>query len=556
MGDGAGGYFSMGYEQAVPKTVPEILASVATLFIALVMEAYVLGILFHYLVCASLVPIDGSWVKKDPNVEAFQKRMQSLYTYMEHRNLPSHLREEGIGQCAVAAEGDIETVNRRARLGLPGYDQHQPPQERLVQYFEFQYSKQDAVSSNEVMASLPLSLQMKICSYQYQDVISRNRALFRSCNEQFLSMMTVRLKEVYLMPGEVLLKQVGDGDGALAPTRPSISHCSELSNAERRKEMSLSSDIDRSDVGRKGTETPGARKGTLKLVNSPAGVQSAGLLDVPDDLISNLGVRSLFRRHSHFLCCFSTTDVVLRTVRADSDDATVVGEVAFFMGIPEPYTYVSRSTSDCTLLVFSKDDYDELIGNFPEQHDLLMTHLLAEYELDKVGTDINSGNVADDADENILALKESIQAALVKRNSDALAALTYAASEGDVDMVSTLLKRGLSVNSGDYDARTTLHLACAEGNLRVVELLVAEGADINLRDRWGNTALYDAIQNKHGQIIDYLYRHGGRLVTDNAAGMLCAAASEGDVSAMTTLINNDVDPNIGDYDARTGKWGA
>ncbi|KAK3251423.1 hypothetical protein CYMTET_39233 [Cymbomonas tetramitiformis] len=276
---GLGALSSMGYEQAIPKTAYEMICSVAMLFISLVMEAYVLGTLFHYL------------VKKDPDVEAFQKRMQNLNDYVAHRDLPSQLVE------------------------------------RLNQYFEFQYSKQSAVSSNTVMAALPHSLQVKVCSYQYEDVIVRNRSLFRGSSDQFLSMLTLHLKEVYLMPGEVLIKQ-GDMSRSIS-----------------------------------------------------------------------------FVRHGSLEC--SKNDIVLRTVRADSDDATVVGEVAFLMGIPEPYTFASREASDCTLLVFSKDDYEALILDFPEQHDILVTHLLAEYELDKVGNDMKVHG--DEEDENFTELKQRIQ---------------------------------------------------------------------------------------------------------------------------------------------------
>lgn len=48
---------------------------------------------------------------------------------------------------------------------------------------------------------------MQVASFQYSEVLLRNRALFRNCNGQFLNMMTVRLREVYLMPGEVHLRQ-------------------------------------------------------------------------------------------------------------------------------------------------------------------------------------------------------------------------------------------------------------------------------------------------------------------------------------------------------------
>ncbi|KAK3285457.1 hypothetical protein CYMTET_6939 [Cymbomonas tetramitiformis] len=416
---------STGYEQAVPKRMPEMAASILVLFIALVMEAYVIGTLFHYL------------VKKDPDVEAFQKRLQRLEDYAAIRQLPRELTD------------------------------------RLEHYLKFQYSKRS--SSGKIIKSLPHSLQMKVCLYQYGEAINRNRFIFRDCNEQFLALLTLNMNEVYLMPSEVHVRQ-GDMSRSISFVTQGSLQCSKDGN-------------------------------------------------------------------------------VLRTVRADSDDATIVGEVAFFMGIPEPYTYAARESSDCTVLVFTKEVYEELMGNFPEQHGILVSHLLAGYGLNNIGGDEQTAaavsEMSEEQEEEFLALKETIKMALVRRNADALTAMTYAASEGDVDTVRDFLLRGLPINSGDYDARTTLHLACAEGNLRVVELLVSEGADVNPSDRWGNTPLYDAITNKHGLIVDYLQSHGGQLITSNAPAMLCNAASIGDVDAMAVLIQNGVDQDSHDYDGRT-----
>lgn len=76
-----------------------------------------------------------------------------------------------------------------------------------------------------------------------------------------------------------------------------------------------------------------------------------------------------------------------------------------------------------------------------------------------------------------------MQAAVQKRNSEALSAMTFAATLGDVDSMEHLLQRGLLINTADYDGRTTLHLAALEGNVKVLELLLQEGADPNVRDR-------------------------------------------------------------------------
>ena len=80
--------------------------------------------------------------------------------------------------------------------------------------------------------------------------------------------------------------------------------------------------------------------------------------------------------------------------------------------------------------------------------------------------------------------KNIVQAAVQKRNSEALSAMTFAATLGDVDSMEHLLQRGLLINTADYDGRTTLHLAALEGNVKVLELLLQEGADPNVRDRY------------------------------------------------------------------------
>lgn len=89
--------------------------------------------------------------------------------------------------------------------------------------------------------------------------------------------------------------------------------------------------------------------------------------------------------------------------------------------------------------------------------------------------------------------KNIVQLAVQKRNSEALSAMTFAATLGDVDSMEHLLQRGLLINTADYDGRTTLHLAALEGNVKVLELLLQEGADPNVRDRCARNTLYGLI---------------------------------------------------------------
>ena len=47
--------------------------------------------------------------------------------------------------------------------------------------------------------------------------------------------------------------------------------------------------------------------------------------------------------------------------------APVIGELAFFIGVPQLATVKARPDGDVHLLVLSKDDSDDLFQNYPEQ---------------------------------------------------------------------------------------------------------------------------------------------------------------------------------------------
>lgn len=47
--------------------------------------------------------------------------------------------------------------------------------------------------------------------------------------------------------------------------------------------------------------------------------------------------------------------------------APILGELAFFIGVPQPATVRARPDGDVHLLVLSRDDSDDLLQNYPEQ---------------------------------------------------------------------------------------------------------------------------------------------------------------------------------------------
>jgi glutaminase len=96
--------------------------------------------------------------------------------------------------------------------------------------------------------------------------------------------------------------------------------------------------------------------------------------------------------------------------------------------------------------------------------------------------------------------------------TEAVVALTWAASQGDLNEVRALIATGVDPGTADYDGRAPLHLAAAEGQLDVVRYLLAAGADPRPVDRWGGTPLSDAEANGHGEIAALLRAQTGEAI--------------------------------------------
>jgi glutaminase len=97
--------------------------------------------------------------------------------------------------------------------------------------------------------------------------------------------------------------------------------------------------------------------------------------------------------------------------------------------------------------------------------------------------------------------------------TEAVVALTWAASQGDLNEVRALIAAGAKPGTADYDGRTPLHLAAAEGQLEVVRYLLAAGADPQPIDRWSGTPLSDAEGKGHNEIVGLLRQHAERAAT-------------------------------------------
>lgn len=211
-----------------------------------------------------------------------------------------------------------------------------------------------------MIKQLPDSLKRKVAQNQYSKVIQLNISTFRSCNALFLEQLLTKMREMYLMPKELLIRS---GDMA--------------------RELAFVLD---------------------------------GVMEVEKD------------------------GAVIRRIRSDTEAPTVCGDIAFFMGVAQPYSLRASGLGDVTLVSFGKLEYEELLVSYPEQHDTIMTNLLQQYELDKNGNELSKAG-QDEEDELFVEMKQKIKSALQKRNADALSEMTYAASVGDEEAVEILLIR-------------------------------------------------------------------------------------------------------------------
>ena len=73
---------NLAYEEEVPLILNEVIIGLASQNLKVVIDAYILGTLFHYL------------VKKDPEEEASQELMRALKVYCDERDLPTSLHEK------------------------------------------------------------------------------------------------------------------------------------------------------------------------------------------------------------------------------------------------------------------------------------------------------------------------------------------------------------------------------------------------------------------------------------------------------------------------------
>lgn len=85
----------------------------------------------------------------------------------------------------------------------------------------------------------------------------------------------------------------------------------------------------------------------------------------------------------------------------------------------------------------------------------------------------------------------------------------------------------------------------------MVIFLLDSNADANARDRFDGTALHDSIRHRAPEAVNSALKKAGcQLLGMDTAIALCEASASGDLAAIRTLVENGVQPNLGDYDGK------
>lgn len=116
--------------------------------------------------------------------------------------------------------------------------------------------------------------------------------------------------------------------------------------------------------------------------------------------------------------------------------------------------------------------------------------------------------------------------------------LLWAAREGHVAVVQTLLDWGIDINTRDSTGDTPICIAALEKHESVVRFLVQKGADVGAKNDHGGTALMNAAYNGTETIVQVLLESGASVVEKGESGYtaLHRAASWGHTGSVQLLL--------------------
>ena len=123
--------------------------------------------------------------------------------------------------------------------------------------------------------------------------------------------------------------------------------------------------------------------------------------------------------------------------------------------------------------------------------------------------------------------------------------LNRAARAGHLEMVDLLLARGAPIDARNLAGATALYAAAERGQVAVVQRLIDKGADLHLKGRSGTSPVAAAAFAGRNEVVKLLLAHGadGRAADDTGKTPVVYAAASGDLDILRQLLAQEIDVN-------------
>ncbi|HEY7990372.1 MAG TPA: ankyrin repeat domain-containing protein [Stellaceae bacterium] len=141
------------------------------------------------------------------------------------------------------------------------------------------------------------------------------------------------------------------------------------------------------------------------------------------------------------------------------------------------------------------------------------------------------------------------RAARAQADMNDLLILPRAAERNDFDAVLNMLQRGDTTDTEGEDRRAALSFAAANGNMQIMNLLLDHLADVEHRDRFGDTALHWAALNGQTEAVKRLLAANAGINDQNGQGVtaLMMAVSNNRREVVRILVDAGADLQIEDF---------
>lgn len=285
--------------------------------------------------------------------------------------------------------------------------------------------------------------------------------------------------------------------------------------------------------------------------------------------------RSSISSHLYFLMEGSVTLGRLGAGGTELTPGEFINHFGFFTESPEIETVTTNTI--CKMLSMSRSAYkviaedhpgsvQKILENLLDTSHTLVTNLPQSLERIRVGslyfdddpppndapTEIQYAQQDERTESYVVKIQELVKMHISKQKDDRTNKFLFAASRGDLRVVSIMLDQGFDPNSADYDFRTALMVSAVKGNNEVVKKLLECDANPNLVDWNGSSALYEAVRHGHDDTIDILLKAGAQLCIEESliSSMLCQTIYHGNMSRLKKLLKAKINVDAVDYDKR------